>query len=252
MDVREANPDDTVTIRSIASRSLEESYSEFLGVDTISAAVENWYGEDSDLEASLADERTRFLVAEDDGEAVAFSQSELVGDNHATGRIEWIHVDPDHRGRGLGSRLLTRTREALLDAGADHLQAVVLADNEFGNQFYEGHGFERAGSHDLEVGDETHTENVYVQSAPEADDSWRALEAVEDEETAVYVSYGEPSRGSAAPFYAAYADEDASDRYGWFCGACNSLDNAMDAMGRIVCNDCDNRRKATRWDASYL
>jgi hypothetical protein len=26
----------------------------------------------------------------------------------------------------------------------------------------------------------------------------------------------------------------------------------MDSMGRIVCNNCGNKRKATRWDASYL
>jgi len=67
------------------------------------------------------------------------------------------------------------------------------------------------------------------------------------------VSYGEAARGTRAPFYTTYKSEDRHDRYAWFCGNCDSIDNAMDAMGRIECNNCGNRRKATRWDASsYL
>ncbi len=252
MDVREATIDDIETIRSIATRSLEESYSAFLDSETIETAVEQWYGDDSGLEDELEDEHSVFRVIVDGGTVVAFSQSQLIGEAHSTGRIQWIHVDPDHRGQGLGPRLLVRTREALFDAGADQLQSVVLADNEFGNEFYRGHGFEQVDARDLEIGEETYTEHVYVETERDVDDEWRAQEAVSDGETTCYVSYGEPARGSTSPFYAAYADEDATDRYGWYCGNCDSLDNAMDSMGRIVCNNCGNRRKATRWDAAYL
>ena len=58
-------------------------------------------------------------------------------------------------------------------------------------------------------------------------------------------------RGSKGPFLAAFDDADGTDRYGWFCANCESVDTAMDAMGRIECNVCGNRRKPTEWDAAH-
>ena len=73
------------------------------------------------------------------------------------------------------------------------------------------------------------------------------------------ISKSEEERGSRAPFFVAYRsmDEDESkshgewERYGWFCGHCESIDNAMDSMGRIRCNQCGNFRKPTVWDAAH-
>jgi hypothetical protein len=67
----------------------------------------------------------------------------------------------------------------------------------------------------------------------------------------VYVSRSEGERGSKAPFFTAYRTPDGDQRYGYFCSNCQSFDNAMDAMGRIECNRCGNRRKATEWDAAH-
>lgn len=60
------------------------------------------------------------------------------------------------------------------------------------------------------------------------------------------------TRGSRGAFYPAYLDPDGGRRFGWFCANCGSTDAAMDPMGRISCDRCGNRRKATRWDAAYL
>ncbi|MFB6211740.1 MAG: DUF5816 domain-containing protein, partial [Halobacteriales archaeon] len=35
------------------------------------------------------------------------------------------------------------------------------------------------------------------------------------------------------------------------CGNCETLNNAMDTMGRIVCNECGNTRKPEEWDAAH-
>ena len=251
MEIREATADDADVVRSIAHRSLRSSYTDFLGEETVETAVDRWY--DDDVIASMVEsEHALLLLVETDDGVVAFSQSEFVGDGHNVGQILWLHVDPDYRGGGTGVRLLTRTREELLETGADEIRGVVLAENELGNEFYENQGFERIGTREIEVGDETHTENVYVESALEPDEEWRALESVTVGDETIFVSYGEAARGSKAPFYTAYRDEDGAQRYGWFCGNCDSFDNAMDSMGRIECNACGNRRKATRWDASYL
>ncbi|WP_255194343.1 GNAT family N-acetyltransferase [Natronobeatus ordinarius] len=251
MEIREATADDADVVRSIAHRSLRSSYTDFLGEETVETAVDRWYDDDA-IASMIESEHALLLLVETDDGVAAFSQSEFIGDGHNVGQILWLHVDPDHRGGGTGVRLLTRTREKLFETGADEIRGVVLAENELGNEFYENQGFERIGTREIEVGDETHTENVYVESSLEPDEEWRALESVTVEDETIFVSYGEAARGSKAPFYTAYRDEDGTQRYGWFCGNCDSLDNAMDAMGRIECNACGNRRKATRWDASYL
>ncbi|QCS43064.1 GNAT family N-acetyltransferase [Natrinema versiforme] len=250
MEIREATSSDAEAIRSIARDSLNSTYTTFLEEETIDAAIEQWYGDS--LTEELEDDRALFLVVERDGEIAGFSQSELVGQQSKTGHLLWLHIHPDHRGDATGVRLLVRTREGLLKEGADGIQCFVLADNEGGNEFYRAHGFEQAGQREVEIGSETFTENVYVESDLEDDGEWGAIdETVVDGET-VYVSYGEAARGTRSPFYTAYKSADRHDRYAWFCGNCDSIDNAMDAMGRIECNSCGNRRKATRWDASYL
>ncbi|MFC6717653.1 DUF5816 domain-containing protein [Natrialbaceae archaeon GCM10025810] len=72
-----------------------------------------------------------------------------------------------------------------------------------------------------------------------------------DDGETVYVSERAGDKGSKGPFLVAYESPDGRNRYGWFCTNCESLDNAMDAMGRIQCNVCGNFRKATEWDAAH-
>lgn len=67
----------------------------------------------------------------------------------------------------------------------------------------------------------------------------------------LYVDETEGEIGSDAPFYAVYATRDRERRWGWFCSHCESLDNAMDTMGRITCNVCGNVRKPDEWDAAH-
>jgi len=67
----------------------------------------------------------------------------------------------------------------------------------------------------------------------------------------LYVDRSDAERGSEGPFYAVYTTPEATDRWGYFCSRCESLDNAMDTMGRIVCNQCPNVRKPDEWDAAH-
>ncbi len=249
MEIRDATVADREAIRAIARDSLRSTYTAFLAEETIEDALAQWYGETygDHLEAK----HTLVLVVERDGEPIAVSECELVGDRHLTGRINWLHVDPDHRGEGIGVRLLVRTRERLLEDGAERIEGVVLADNEVGGQFYAAHGFEKAGERPVEIADESFTEEVYVEREV-GEGGWGTLEELTVDGQQLYVSYGEAARASKAPFYRTYETAEQADLYGWYCGACDSLDNTMDTMGRIECNRCGNRRKHTRWDASYL
>lgn len=72
-----------------------------------------------------------------------------------------------------------------------------------------------------------------------------------ESEGLLYVDHDEAERGSEGPFYAVYSTAEATARWGYFCSACESVDNAMDTMGRIVCNRCPNVRKPDEWDAAH-
>ena len=79
-----------------------------------------------------------------------------------------------------------------------------------------------------------------------------ALEAVRTADGEdVYVDRREAERGAKGPFYVVYAEEDRETRWGYFCGHCQTVDNAMDSMGRIECNVCGNVRKPDEWDAAH-
>ncbi len=198
MDIREATRSDADAIRSIARDSLSSTYTAFIDEGTIDDAIEQWYGDAFPDE--LADDRSLFQIVERDGDVVGFSQSELVGQQSKTGHLLWLHVHPNHRGDATGVRLLVRTREALLETGADQIRCFVLEDNEGGNEFYRSHGFEQAGQREVEIGDETFTENVYVESDLEDDGEWGAIDEVTVDGRTLYVSYGEATRGRAPRF----------------------------------------------------
>jgi ribosomal protein S18 acetylase RimI-like enzyme len=253
MKVREATTADADVLKEIAHRSLQTSYAHFLEEGTIDDAVEQWYGEGR-LEDLISDEADDVFipVLEADG-IVAFAQCHLVEYPERVGEIHWLHVDPEHRGEGYGSRLYDYVREYFEDEeGIDRFKGFVFAENEAGNEFYERRGFESAYTHTQEIAGEEYVENVWVD-VPEGEQYRRTVEPHDDEDgDTFYVAYKEASVGSKGPFHVAYLDEDLEKRYGWYCAVCEGFDNAMDASGRVVCNECNNVRKATRWDAAYL
>lgn len=242
MDVRPATSSDVEAVRNVAGQSLRASYND-LDDDVIETAVQQWYGDEA-MRERLDEQDLLFLVAEDD-EIVGFSQSHVRG---SEGRIQWLHVDPDHRGEGIGSSLLDATRDGLASEGVERITGAVLATNDAGNEFYREQGFSIEDQRTIEVGGEFHAENVYADVAGERMD----LEAVETPDGELFVDRNDPSRGKRGPFFPVYRSRDGSQRYGWFCSNCETVDNSEDTMGRIVCNVCENVHKADRWDAAYL
>ncbi|MFB6117817.1 DUF5816 domain-containing protein [Halosegnis sp.] len=67
----------------------------------------------------------------------------------------------------------------------------------------------------------------------------------------LYVAHDEAERGSLAPFYAVFLDEDRERRWGYICDNCDSLSNAMGSMGRLQCNDCENFKRPDERDAAH-
>jgi hypothetical protein len=67
----------------------------------------------------------------------------------------------------------------------------------------------------------------------------------------VFVAEDEPEIASKGPFYLVYTSDAREERWGFYCSNCETLDNAMDSMGRITCNECGNTRKPEEWDAAH-
>ncbi len=241
MEIREARADDRPAIRDVARRSLQASYT--LDPKAIIGAIEEWYDENR-LRNLLEDEDKVLLVAETNDQVVAFSDSFISGD---TGEILWLHVDPDYRGEDIGIDLFKATKNHLASVGAANLRGRVLADNAGGNAFYENRGLVKVGEEEVDIDGTPYVENVYAEVEA---DRMQAVE-LEDGET-VYVDRENEETGSIDSFYVVYTDKSAEDIYGYWCGKCDQLANAMDASGRIQCDECGNARKPTRWDAAYL
>jgi len=259
MELRTADPTDLDAIQAVAARSLAASYDHVLDEPLRNRAIRTWYGRGQDGDAGLADtiddEDTVIVVAEADATAdrdiAGFAQAALVDGEDTVGRIEWIHVDPDHRGSGLGSNLLDRAEAELVDEGADRVEGRVLEANQEGLGFYERRGYETGQTRPLSLGDETLVERTLVRDRDEPTDAATNQRRVTEDGQEIILAYDDSAQGSEGPFYGAYLDEDREQRYGWYCGVCDSLDVNMDTMGRLACEDCGNSRKATRWDATY-
>jgi ribosomal protein S18 acetylase RimI-like enzyme len=240
MKVREATEDDGPTIRSIALRSMEASYS--LSPSAIEGAIRQWYGVDSFAE-KLEDDDVVLLIAEENGDPVGFSESVLVDDR---GDIHWLHVAAMYRGEGIGHRLYEETRERLEDAGAETIRGLVLSMNSEGNRFWENRGLTKVGEGTVEIDGTAYVENIYV----EEDSAGLQPTVLDDKE--LYIDRNDSERGSDGAFYTVYTDEDRQNRYGYYCGSCENLVTSMDSMGRLQCENCGNQLKPTRWDAAYM
>jgi len=249
MDIRAATAADIDTIRSVARESLITSYGHAVDKTLLADVVDKWYDAD-ELGTDIDDDDTVFLVAVVDGTVVGFAESYIVGRRERVGEIDWLHVHPDHRESGIGSALLEHVETELREADVDRIEANVLVANKAGAGFYEREGYELAGEHSVEIGNERFEERQYQKRTTRLTGISEATYKTDDDEI-VHVAFDESERGSSAPFYAAYTDADRTQLYGYLCGNCEGTNIAIDTMDAMECLDCDNRRKPSRWDAAY-
>lgn len=170
MSIRPGTADDIDAIQRVAEQSWTTDYPEILTRETAEEAVTDWYTSDRIAE-ELDRDRTLLFVAEREETIVGFAHATW-SDAESKGYILRIYVVPEHRGEEIGRELLERTRTALAERGVDRIDAMVLAENEPGNAFYERFGFEQVGEGETIIGDDSYRENRYVldrSSEPDAD-----------------------------------------------------------------------------------
>ncbi|WP_435176169.1 GNAT family N-acetyltransferase [Halorussus sp. AFM4] len=180
MQIRDATDDDIPTIRSLAREAWTEAYGDAVPESVIEDAVSQWYAEETMTRLLGDDEQVCLVATDEDGEARRASEDasgersepragEVVGFAHGAtdedeGDVLRLSVRPDRWGEGIGSALLEAVEERLTAMGAERIQAMVLADNEMGNAFYEDRGFEKTGEAETQLDGTTRTEHVYAKA----------------------------------------------------------------------------------------
>lgn len=156
MTIIEASEEHVEPIRAIAEASWNHDHPEMLSRDTVSEGFDEWYGSDR-IEAELANPKSLVFVATEE-EPVGFVHGMVNGDD---GVVLRLYVRPDHRQRGTGRELFERVKAELLEYGVDRIQAMVLAENTLGNEFYRQLGFEQVSEGVTTIGEERFDENIY-------------------------------------------------------------------------------------------
>jgi len=180
MEIRDATTDDVSTIRSLAREAWTEAYSDAVPQSVIEDAVSEWYAQETMTRIIGDDEQVCLVATDDDGRIVGFthgatddgersdasrtSKGERSESSGSNGDVLRLYVAPDRWHEGIGTTLLETIEERLIDRGAETVQAMVLADNEMGNAFYEERGFEKTAEAETQLDGTTRTENVYVKA----------------------------------------------------------------------------------------
>jgi GNAT superfamily N-acetyltransferase len=270
MGLREPAAADTERVREVVESAMTASYR--LSPQQIERVVAEEFDE-----AAVAEKRDDDEVVVQVAETAEDLESETVvgyaegGVDGDAGELRWLFVDPEHRGKDVGTELFEATRNQLEAAGASTLRATALDANTDGGQFFERFGLERADERNVTYGDESLVAVVYAESGGderaaegEATDNEQlpGTQTTDGETTAtsgdgetVFVARDERESGTDAPFFVAYADDGHAERFGYYCANCGSLDVAMDDAERLACSECGNEhasRSSDGYDDSYL
>lgn len=231
---------------------------------------------DAVVEAAYADGRQAakrdgddalLLVAETDGRLAGVAEGRVDDD---AGTVRRLHVDPECRDRGIGTRLFERTVDALREGGADRVRAAAIDAATEAGTFYGTLGFEVVDERPLDLEALETVEYLYADvdddgpgatadsevqsSGPEApDDPDEFPETVTtDEGERVHLGDDRLS-GNEAPFAPTYADAGHHEAFGYYCGNCGGTDVSVDSSDRLRCGDCGNTHRASEaYDGSYL
>lgn len=132
--VRDAVPDDVAGICQFGEAYIRPHYTPLIGEAAADQQVRRWWNE-TQIAAAVA--AGLVVVAEAGAEVVGVGQRGRSGADHV---VYKLYVHPEHRGHGLGRRLLDALIRQL-PADADRLYIEHFAANERAGAFYEREGY---------------------------------------------------------------------------------------------------------------
>lgn len=268
MELREPETADTERVRELVESTMTASYA--LSPQQIEALLEEDFGEDR-LARAFEDSDAVTLIAEStvDGEEATIAGIVKAKLHENGGEVRWLFVDPEHRGKGIGTQLFETAVETLREQGAEPVRASTLEANREGDQFFEQFAFERTDNRHVEIAGESLVEYVYAESSadtepaaeperredsdatlPNTETNNGGITATTEDGQQMYINQEEEDSGTERSFFAVYTDDEYTEQFGYYCANCGSLDTTMDNMGRVECSECSNTH-AERSDEAY-
>lgn len=153
--VRPVESDDAERIREIVDSSMTTSYA--LSPQDIETIVEAEFDDESQRER-YDDSDTVALVADRDDVQVGFVEASA-----EEGAVRRLHVDPEHRGIGIGTTLFERALSELEGEGVEDPRAITMAANQSSGTFFETFDFEKVDERDTDVGGRETVEYVFAE-----------------------------------------------------------------------------------------
>jgi GNAT superfamily N-acetyltransferase len=269
MELHDAEEADAGRVRELVESTMTTSYA--LSPRQIDSVIEDNF--DAAGLTGAADNDSVALVAESTVDGKETTTAGIVKAEHTDdgGELRWLFVDPEHRGKGIGTELFETAVEWLREQGAESITATTLEANREGNQFFERFGFEQMDDRTVEVAGESLVESVYAEPTMDTESTAESsmtladlpntktedgiTTATVDDGQQMYINPEEVDSGTEGPFFVVYADEGFTDQFGYYCANCGSLDTAMDDMGRVECSECSNthaERSEEAYDDAYL
>ncbi|GGN67808.1 N-acetyltransferase [Actinoplanes lobatus] len=140
-EVRAATGSDVAAIRDICTRGYRTTYPDLLSPEFIERMLTEFYNAERVTREVTATPPgwLGYQVAEEDGRVVGAAGGGLTAPG--VGELFVLYLDPDERGRGLGTLLLDRITDQIRELGATEMWVAALEGNELGIPFYEARGF---------------------------------------------------------------------------------------------------------------
>jgi len=250
MEIRQATERDSDRIREIAEQSFRASYA--LSPLDIEAIVELEF--EHDPLVSRLDEDGRIIYVAEEEEIMGFSEGHIRNDE--TGEIRWLHVDPTSRGRGAGTELFERVLADLRERVVKDIQAVVLADNREGSEFFQKFDFETDEQIDREFGERSIKAELY-RAENTTDDEDETYTVPDDEQITVegeprFLDPHESISGEEGELLFVFETDQREEHFGFYCTNCGSFTDSVDGLGTVICETCGNEHRPDEWDGSYL
>ncbi|BEL09582.1 hypothetical protein Q0Z83_077730 [Actinoplanes sichuanensis] len=157
--MRAARDEDAAAIVDICARGYRRTYPALLSSEFIERMIAEFYHLErvsKEVPAALPG-WLGYQVVEEDGRVLGAAGGGLTAPG--TGELFVLYLDPDERGRGLGTLLLDRITGQLRELGATEMWVAALDGNELGIPFYEARGFQKV-------------ERRRTYGSSEADNAW--------------------------------------------------------------------------------
>jgi GNAT superfamily N-acetyltransferase len=136
-EIRPGRGGDIAGIQAVARASWHEAYRDIFSAESIDAFLASAYSRIS-LRAALASKKATFLVAQNEGRVLGYSQ---FGDRGGGPELFRLYVEPRWWGRGIGRRLLSHAEMQFGALGVRRYFLTLHRQNERAKSFYARRGF---------------------------------------------------------------------------------------------------------------